>query len=291
MRFFFRSRKFKILLGCIAAVLATSVIIGIIGKVASPGSGILGAIATPFQKSAAWVSGAFSDVSSKLVDGEKIMEENDKLKNENAELNRKLAEYENSAEENKFYKNFLEIKEENPDYKFQNAKLIATDNSNSFKNFTIDKGLLDGVSVNDPVISENGLIGYVKVAAPTYSNVETILSNGANVGGIDSRTADAGVITGSVKLASSNKMNFHDLSRKCSVTVGDLIVTSGGGIYPKGLLIGKVTDVNVDNVNQSVYAEVKSQVDLDKIKNVMVITYFSGQGVFAGDTATGDAGR
>ncbi len=290
MRFFFRSRKFKLLLGCVAAVLVTSVIIGIIGSVASPGSGIFGAVAAPFQKGAAWISGVFSDTSAKLVDGEKIMEENDKLKNENAELNKKLAEYENSIEENKFYKNFLEIKEENPDYKFQSAKLIATDNSDSFKNFTIDKGLLDGVSVNDPVISENGLIGYVKIAAPTYSNVETILSNGSNVGGIDSRTSDAGVVTGSIKLASADKMNFHDLSRKCSVTVGDLIVTSGGGIYPKGLLIGKVTDVNVDSVNQSVYAEVKSQVDMSKIKNVMVITYFSGQGIFAGDTSTGDAG-
>ncbi len=289
MRFFFRSKKFKIIVSVFLVVSLLSVIVGVIGTTSSPVGGILGTIISPFQKGASAVSDYFTDLSNKFDDNSKLIKENDALKKENAELANKLVDYENAINQNKFYEEFLEIKERNPDYQFASAKIIAKDSTNDFKNFTIDKGLLDGISVNDPVITSDGLVGYVSVAAPTYCNVQTVFDNRIKIGGIDSRSSDAGIISGTVKLSAEGKTMFNNLSRNSSVTVGDYITTSGGGVFPKGLIIGKISEIKTDTASQSIYAEIIPTVDFDNIRDVMVITYFSGQGVFAGDTDTGDA--
>ncbi len=289
MRFFFRSKKFKIIVSVFLVVVLLSVIIGVIGTTTSPVSGMLGTIISPFQKAATAVTDYFTDLSNRFDENGELIEENEALKKENAELANKLVDYENAVNQNAFYEEFLEIKERNPDFQFASAKVISKDSTDDFKNFTIDKGLLDGISVNDPVITSEGLVGYVSVAAPTYCNVQTILDNRINVGGIDSRTSDAGIVTGSVKLSADGRTSLNNLSRNCTVTVGDYIVTSGGGVFPKGLIIGTISQINTDKTNQSVYAEITPTVDFDDLQDVMIITYFSGQGVFAGDTDTGEA--
>ena len=289
MRFFFRSKKFRIILSVVAIVAAVSIIVGVIGSVAAPGSSIIGAVVAPFQKGASAVANFFGDFSKKLNDGEKLMQENEKLREENSSLEKDLIDYYSIKEENEFYKNFLEMKKSNPDYKFEAAKLIAKDSSNTYASFTIDKGSLSGIKVNDPVITDEGLVGYISVVAPTYSNVKTILNPSVNVGAMDSRTSDAGIIKGDNELSEKGKTALTTLPRTSSVAIGDYIVTSGGGIFPKGLIIGKISNVDVDKVNQSILAEITPEADLKDIRNVMIITHFEGQGVFAGDTDTGGA--
>ena len=289
MRFFFRSKKFKIMLSVITIIVAVSVIVGIIGSVAAPGSSIIGAVVAPFQKGAAAVTNFFSDFSKKMSDGEKLIEENEKLREENSSLEKDLVDYYTIKEENEFYKNFLEMKKDNPDYKFEAAKLIAKDTTDTYAGFTIDKGSLSGIKVNDPVITAEGLVGYVSVVAPTYSNVKTILNPSVSVGAMDIRTSDAGVIKGDNKLSEKGKTALTTLPRTSSIAIGDYIVTSGGGVFPKGLVIGKIASVDVDKVNQSILAEITPEANLKDLRNVMIITHFEGQGVFAGDTDTGGA--
>ena len=289
MRFFLRSKKFKIILSVITIVVAVSIIVGVIGSVAAPGSSIIGAVVAPFQKGATSVANFFGDFSKKMSDGEKLIEENEKLREENSSLEKDLVDYYTIKEENEFYKNFLEMKNDNPDYKFEAAKLIAKDTKDTYAGFTIDKGSLSGIKVNDPVITAEGLVGYISVVAPTYSNVKTILNPSVSVGAMDIRTSDAGVIKGDNKLSEKGKTALTTLPRTSSIAIGDYIVTSGGGVFPKGLVIGKIASVDVDKVNQSILAEITPEANLKDLRNVMIITHFEGQGVFAGDTDTGGA--
>ena len=71
---------------------------------------------------------------------------------------------------------------------------------------------------------------------------------------------------------------MYNLQRDCAVSVGDYIVTAGGSIFPKGLIVGKVSDLKQQTKDSSLYAVIDSAVDFDGLREVMVITYFSGQG-------------
>lgn len=278
MRFFFRSRQFKKILLIASVVVAFGVICGLIGLTSTPGSSIFGAVARPFQNVFNSVSHGVGEFFTKLNDGDKLLENIEVLKTENQELKNKLVNYEQVIQQNEFYKEFFELKENNYDFKFEDATVISRDTADIYGCFSIDAGLIDGVSVGDPVITSAGLVGYITETAQSFSKVTTILDPSINVAAIDSRTNDNGIVSGMPELAVDGKLRMYNLARSCSVTVGDYVISSGGGVFPKGLIIGTVTDIKSDKMNTSLYAVVEPEVDLDSVRDVMVIKYFSGKG-------------
>lgn len=278
MRFFFRSRKFKIILAIVAMLIAVSVVFAAIGGKMSPQADIAGTISAPFRALATRISDGISNFVGTYTEGERLSLENAELESEIAELREKLADYEKISSENKFYKDYLEIKDKNPSFKFEAATLISRDKEDPYKGFVINKGTVNGISANDPVITEAGLIGFVSQAGLTTSKVVTLLSPELSAGALDNRTNDSGVLSGSVELASKGKTRFYNLSRSCNIAVGDYVVTSGEGIFPSGLLIGTIQTIGSDKYNTSIYAEIRPFVDFESIKGVMVITEFEGQG-------------
>ena len=278
MRFFFRSRKFKIILAVLAVLIAVSVVFAAIGGKMSPQADIAGTISAPFRALATRISDGISNFVGTYTEGERLSLENAELESEIAELREKLADYEKISSENKFYKDYLEIKDKNPSFKFEAATLISRDKEDPYKGFVINKGTVNGISANDPVITEAGLIGFVSQAGLTTSKVVTLLSPELSAGALDNRTNDSGVLSGSVELASKGKTRFYNLSRSCNIAVGDYVVTSGEGIFPSGLLIGTIQTIGSDKYNTSIYAEIRPFVDFESIKGVMVITEFEGQG-------------
>ena len=86
MRFFLRSRRFKIICAVTAALLIVSIVIGIIGGTIAPHSSILGAIAQPFRSVATFISNEINDFSTKLNEGAALLEENNKLQDRIDEL-------------------------------------------------------------------------------------------------------------------------------------------------------------------------------------------------------------
>ena len=123
---------------------------------------------------------------------------------------------------------------------------VSRDATDVYGTFIIDKGTMQGVAYLDPVITEDGLVGYVSQVGPVSSKVTTILSPATDVGAVDKRTGDGGVLGGDQELAQTGYTKLSYLQRNCDVTVGDLIVTSGlGCIYPKNLIIGEVTESKV----------------------------------------------
>lgn len=283
MRLFFRSRRFKIAVSVISVVLVVSIIIRIAGGIIAPGASILGTIAAPFEQLATSVSGFFKDVNTKINRSEELIRENKELQNEIDRLTEKLLDYQDAMQENEFYEDYLEIKEEHQDFKFEPALLTSYDADDEFYSFNINKGSLSGVSAYDPVITSQGLIGYVSQVAPSYSKVTTILSPTINVGGYDNRTGDAGILAGHLSLAGKKLTQLSKLSRSCSVAIGDYIVTSGGGVFPQGLLIGTVSALDASDTNNYLYATISPAVDFENISDCMVITSFAGQGALLSD--------
>lgn len=278
MRFFFRSRQFKIIAAVFAALIVIAAVTAAVGGRMSPGANIFGTVTAPFRSLASKISGGISSFVEVYTEGEKLNIKNAELETEISELRKKLADYEQAVSENEFYKNYLDIKDANPSFKFMAATLISRDKEDPYKGFIINKGSVNGVSAHDPVITNEGLVGYIGEVGLTTSKVVTVLSAELTAGALDNRTSDSGVLSGSAELASERLTKFYNLSRSCNIAVGDYVVTSGEGIFPKGLLIGTVQTIGSDKYNTSIYANVKPFADIDGIRGVMVITEFEGQG-------------
>ena len=171
--------------------------------------------------------------------------------------------------------------EKNPEYTFASGRVIGRDPADYYGNFTISAGQNAGVSVNDPVVATDGsLVGVVEEVGLTYAKVRTILDPSVKVASQISRTGDTAYTAGStVEMARRNELKMTTLERTSSAALGDYVVTSGiGGVYPGGLLIGSVTDIQSATDGLTLSAEVELFADIYNLKQVMVITSFTGQG-------------
>lgn len=278
MRFFFRSKQFRIIILIFTAVVVLSLIFGYIGTRMSPHTDVLATVAAPFRSFATGVKNTFSDFISAYNDGNSLMLENAELNEQINDLRKKIADYNDISAQNDFYKNYLGIKENNTDFEFMPATLISRDTNDPYGGFVINKGSSSGISAYDPVITDAGLVGYISEVGTVTSKITTVLSPDITLGALDNRTSDSGIVSGNLGLAKSGNCRFSNLSRSCSVAIGDFVVTSGEGVFPDGLLIGTIQSIGSDKYNTSIYADVKPFVNISEIRNVMIITSFEGQG-------------
>lgn len=275
---FLHSNGFKVLLAVIF------IMFGLMLYTASTGSSIfsnlMGFISAPMQKvSTVVANNANETAKNATLDANQLKAEYDELKKKNEDLNNKLVDYYQIKQENEQYKSILGLKSQHKDYQLVSAAVIGRDPNDLFYNFSVDKGSLDGVKVNDPVVTSAGLVGYVSSVNATYCKITTILSADTSIGASDKVTRDSGVVSSNIKLADQGltKMGYLDANTK--VKSGDIIVTSGlGGIYPKDLLIGTVTEVKNEEYDVSLCATVKPFVDVKSVHDVFIITKFVGQG-------------
>ncbi len=280
MRRFFRSRKF-IITAVIAGVLALlTVIFGIMGGWSNPAAAFSGYIVTPIQNAFTAVSDTVGDFFATFTEYDDLQRENAELREQIDDLTRERIEWEQAVTQNEFYKDYLGIKEEHPDFEFCSAKVIARDPSDPYATLTIGAGSLSGVSPRDPVITEQGVIGYVDTVAPTYSTVVTVLSPSLAISAFDNRTDDGGIVRGNVTAAARGEFTMGSLSRYATVAKGDYIITAGGGVFPSGLVLGTVTAVEQDPTELTLSATLTPTADIKGCSNVMVITSFSGQSSF-----------
>ncbi|MBQ7504560.1 MAG: rod shape-determining protein MreC [Ruminococcus sp.] len=269
MRDFLSTKSAKILIATLAVILVVA---------------ILGATGNPWVSSAfGFITNGLSSVTANLTDGDKDYEtlkaENEKLKQDIADLRTQLVDYYDVKSENSRLWKYYKLKKSNPDYEILPASVIRRDTNEAFYSFTIDAGSTSGISVQDPVITENGVIGFVNSVNATSSKVTTILSPDLQAGAVDKKTGESGIVTGSAALSDENKTAFTKIDANAKVKKGDIIVTSGiGGVYPSDLILGKVTDIRYDDYDAAKYAVIKPFEDIKAVTDVVVLTDFKNKG-------------
>lgn len=275
MRFFFKSKKVK-LLSVISGLLVISILIcGVFTDWSAPQSNIASSVLSPVQNFFAGISDSVNSFFAGFQDKKELEDEIKKLKEELNEKNEQLIDYDEISRQNDFYKDFLEIKEENPTYKFTSARVISRNNIDTYATFTIDKGTVDGIEVYDPIITAEGLVGYVCDAYSTQSTVMTVLNPKINISSIDNHSRDTGTITGDVDLSLDGLTKMIYIPSDNTISSGNFIVTSGdGGIFPGGLIIGTVVEIKTSTSKISCEAKIQPIVDFSEISDVMVITDF-----------------
>lgn len=278
MQRLFRSKRFKIFLSIIGAL-----IIGVILSVAtsshsSPVSSAVGAVLKPVQKLSAFVSEKMLDLSLSFRSSNAYREKIDELEKQLAEYEKELVDYEQTKQKLESYRSVLGLKEENPDYELLPADIIARDALDTFYSFMIDKGSSDGVRVNAPVVYGSYVVGVVHSVKANYSVVWTIFNPKVNISAYETRTRESGYSTTDTELSAERKCLFSGLDKTTNVAVGGQVCTSGlGGIYPKGLIIGKISEITDSKYDASVNAVIEPTIDITELEDVFVITDFEEQ--------------
>ena len=210
---------------------------------------------------------------------DELYKENEELKAELSELRTQLADYYNVKQENERLWRYYDLKAENPQYEILPATVVRRDPNDDFYSFTLDKGKTNDVAVGDPVVTENGIIGWVYEVDSYTAKVKTILSPDAKVGVIDTVTRDSGVVSGNVLYADKNLTTMTRISALNKLKEGDIVTTTGiSGIYPSGLIVGEVKEIAFDEYDTSMYAVISPFEDIRTVIDVVVITSFEGQG-------------
>jgi rod shape-determining protein MreC len=169
--------------------------------------------------------------------------DNDVLKQRVQELEVEIQRKEDLTSENERLKSLLELKEQTK-YRILPSQIIGRDPSVWFDTLIINRGSLDGVKLNMPIINKGGLVGRVEAVSPLTAQIRLITKDKASQGGVIGELGSSnaiGVVSGTGK---KEILEMGYVPGNVEVKVGETVYTSGQeGIYPAGLKIGEVIEV------------------------------------------------
>lgn len=243
-------------------------------KVGGPFRAIANITVIPLQQGINHIGGWMGDMKDNFstlkqlqAENEKLQEQVDALTTENNYLQEERYEYERLQE-------LYQLDQQYAEYEKTAAHVIGKDSGNWFSTFTIDKGSTDGIAVDMNVLSGSGLVGIVTEVGPTWAKVRSIIDDSTNISGMVLSTSDTCIVSGSLSLMSTGQISFDKMENNDNVVaVGDQIVTSYiSDKYLQGILIGSVSEINMDSNNLTRSGYIIPAVDFRNIQEVLVIT-------------------
>ncbi len=263
-----------------AIVLAVLIVMSFISLAldgaASPVSDFFGVLASPFRAAADAISGGIADFGDRLNAYDELKAENEKLRQTIAEMEDQIRESEQLIAENERLREFSGLAEARRDLEFCMASVVSRDRSNWESSFVISKGSASGIELHDAVIDEQGfLVGRISELGENWAVVSTIIDTTTELGAIIYRTGDTATAQGDFALMREGLLELAYFTEDAVLLNGDTVLTSGvGGVYPSGLVIGKIVDVFPAAGGLGSYASVEPSTRLDDLVQVFVVTDF-----------------
>ena len=196
------------------------------------------------------------------------------VRRQNAELQRQLEEYKQREVHFQEAEQALTRLETLLDLKRQvalpviGARVIAYDPTLWSRSAIINQGKAQGVKEGLPVLAPQGIVGRIVGVYPEYSKVMLIVDRKSSADAMVQRTRIRGMLKGK----GGNRCSLEFVPKSADVQVGDLVLASGlVGLYPKGLVFGKVTAANKKNPGVFQEIEVSPNVDLSTLEEVLVV--------------------
>ena len=232
-----------------------------------------GYVVVPFQKGIASVGGYMYDRAEEMGQLKAVLEENQKLKEQVDELTMENAQLQQDKYELASLRELYDIDKATSDYEKMGARVIASDSSNWFYSFTIDKGSDDGIQVDMNVLAGSGLAGRVVSVGPNYARVLSIIADNSNIYGTVLSTSANLMVSGNLQsVMSDGVIRFDQLSDKeDKVSEGDKVVTSNiSSKYLSGIPIGFISSINTAPNNMTKWGYITPAVDFQHIQEVLV---------------------
>lgn len=284
MRKFYQSSALKVFISVIVAIVLGAVIAALSHSNNTPLSSATSTVLSPLQSFSSYLSYKFSNFYDNFKSSATLAEENRNLKEQIEKYQEEVIDYNETKNKLDTYEDFLGVKEENPDFIFESATIISRDSTDLNESFSLNKGSLDDISVNDPVIYGKNLVGVVVSVSPATCTVKTIANPDVNISIYESYTGEVGYSTGTGDSKDKVYAKIPGLKKDTAISPNGIVCTTGsGGIYPKDLIVGTIVSIENSSDGISNHAAIRSALDISALTEVFVIKEFDGQGVVTVD--------
>ncbi|MCL4078962.1 rod shape-determining protein MreC [Coriobacteriia bacterium Es71-Z0120] len=214
------------------------------------------ATSRPFRAVGEWFSGL--TVSRKELE---------RLKEQNDVLRARLADLEEARQENDRLRQLVAFAEEQRLTQL-GARVIGRPTSSWEGAIVVDRGSVDGIRPGMPVIAPQGLVGQIETVSKHASRVRLITDAQSGVAAMIQRTRAVGVVRGSI----DRTLTMEYVDKAKMPKVGDVVITSGlGGVYPKGIVVGDVIQVDARRADLYPRIVLRSRVPIDELEEVLIV--------------------
>ena len=270
------NNKFFIICLCIAVVLcAVPSTLAIIGY-QSLAKNIVGTVTVPFRWVITSFSNAFEGFGRYFESVEAVNERNEALEKENLELRQQLDEAEIMKAENERLRDYLGMKKKYNSFTMEEGMVISHSSGNYMTSFTLNRGTIHGIAVNMPVVTTEGVVGYVSEVGLNWCMVSTVIETASSVGAYIPRSGATGIVTGDSSLRHDGVCQMTYLENDADIAVGDKVLSNGNGsVYPAELPIGEVISIEVDEYSRARIALIRPYVDFTELHYMMIVTGYS----------------
>ena len=212
-----------------------------------------------------------ADLADSVLPRRELLQQIDTLRRENQQLKEQQIQTVAIARENDQLRNLFGWQKQAP-WKLKLANVVMRDPANWWRTVQIDLGSRDGIQTNQPVLTADGLIGRVSSVGYLNSQVTLIGDQNCRVSAVvENASHDMGVLTVSGPLDAS-LVPLSYLASSANLKPGQNVLTSGlGGIFPKGIPIGKIVDAQSIEYGLATEARVKLNASLGALEQVWVL--------------------
>ncbi|WP_019413866.1 rod shape-determining protein MreC [Paenisporosarcina sp. TG20] len=221
-----------------------------------------------FSKPTHYITGVFDNVDSLL----NTYEENKRLKGRLEEFAKLQADVHDLSSENTRLREIVGKEDDLRNYEPIQATVIARNPDQWEKKLILDKGQVHGIEKNMAIITAQGLIGKVILTTPFTSTIELLSSQNPNYR-VSAMVMGEKEIFGLIEGYDDERKELilKRIDSNIEIEVGQKIETSGlGGVFPKGLLIGEITEVSTDDFGLTKMAYIKPAADFTLLDHVMI---------------------
>ena len=222
---------------------------------------------TPLEKVLVWVQTSTGGVWHNYFYLRGVRAENRNLKQQIERMSLEQVRMSQDADQARRLQALLAFKEQFIS-RTMAAQVIGSSGSELSRSVYIDKGESDGIKPDMAVITAEGIVGKVLRVYRSTSQVLLIDDQTSGVGAILDKTRLQGILRGTP----AGEVVLEKVMSDEAVPAGEMVLTSGGdGIFPKGLLVGRVTKVAPGN-ELFLNIRVRPAADLSKLEEVLVVT-------------------
>jgi rod shape-determining protein MreC len=231
-------------------------------------------VTTPVQWAVSGVVTSVGDTIGGIQDLGRLREENRRLSLEVDDLRTRVVRLQEAEIENRSLRDELGFKQSYPAYDLLPAEVVGRDPSNYLQYLQVDKGTADGVQVGSVAVAPQGLLGRVVAAGTNFARILLVNDSSSSVNVLLQSSRASGVASG--QFGGTLLMKY--IPQGEVVRVGDMVLTSGlGGNFPKGLVVGQVSQVRQKDIELFQEAVVESLVDFPRLEVVYLIRNFTPQ--------------
>lgn len=265
----------------LAAALALAVIVTIVGALSAvtpPGEQVVQTVLSPFRAAASALVRQAERYYNYIFRYEALEAENDALKAQIVQMENEVRTADELQRENERLRQLLNLTEEHEDFVLTSAYIVSWDTSSWKSTFTIGKGSRSGIEIGQIAITEYGqIVGRVTDVGPNWAIVTTVLDSSLEISATVASTGYNGMVEGAYATGSEGLLRMSYLPTDSVLRNNDQVLTTGSNVYPRGLIIGYITDADFDETGVAKYAILRPAVDFDDLEQIFIITAYDNQ--------------